>query len=304
MIKLLIKAVLLWALLAVFYWFVLSTLLPWPRAAVGAILGSLISCLTTGTLFNARHCYRDKRIVRESMVASALPSERGSAAVAGVITPRQEVVTTPFGQRNAVLYIYDVTSRTGLKSGREESEAGTRGEQQVLSGFRMIPFTIDDPRGSVFVRCFPSLEDFPERSISRSGVADRAQEFASQTQFEDFTTFSLAANRDLLREMKSENDGNVERHILVRRDDNWHRHDYRETILTPGEQVVVIGCFDPSQSAFVASDSFPGTVCRFFRGNGFEVLRQLNVKAQAYLLGGAMIFLIGHGLLIFGLTRP
>lgn len=305
MIKLLLKAALLWALLAVIYWLVLRNLFAWPRDAVGSILGSLISSLAIGTLLNARHCYRDKRLVQESIVASSLPSQRTPAAVSGVITARQEAVRTPFGQRNAVAYIYDVTSRTGLKSGRGESEAGgTRGEQQVLSGFRMIPFSIEDQRGSVSVHCFPSLEDFPRRSISRNGVVERAQTFASETQFEDFTRFSVSANRDLLREMTGENNGDVERHLLIRRDDNWDRHDYKETVVTPGEQVVAIGSFDPSTSALVADDSFPGTVCRFFRGDASDVLRQINVKAQGYLLGGAMIFLIGHGLLIFGLTRP
>jgi hypothetical protein len=182
-----------------------------PGQYIGAAVVALIVGGCLGTLYNARTAYREWSLV--SAARAGLPWSDGRwAAALGEIHPLGEPLTAPFSGEECVLCEYDVASRSRVSqaSRNENSNPGSD-----FTGFLMNPCVVRSAAGEMRLLGFPNLVGFGERICDSTAAAQRAREFLTSNELEDFSGLKMVTVFSAIKAAWSDDDGLVRKNIRL-----------------------------------------------------------------------------------------
>lgn len=202
-------ALLLYAALAVGYFFWLDTVLEPPTSYWAAALVGLVVFFAIGALLNVRSAYRDWSLI--AAARRGLPPQDGRlVAVSGTIHPLGEPLVAPFSGEECVICEYDL-SRQQRKTGAGDKE----NSGSDFTGFLMTPCVIRTSTGDVPLLGYPVLEGWSDSAHHTYAAARRAIDFLTTREFEDRSGLRMVTLLSIFGDLWSDEDGRVEKNIRI-----------------------------------------------------------------------------------------
>lgn len=285
------------------YYFFLHLRFEPPADWIAAIVGGTIVMLGTGCLRSLRLAYQDKILLQASS-QTILPAEKAMVAVTGRITASGTPLKTPFTERDAVLYSYDMYAEKHTTS--TDSDGGTTSEvrdETVLCGYEMTPCVIQSMRGNIRLLCFPSLEGFPEERIGSEGYAEKAKQFIARTHFEDMSGAKIVKAFSQVMDLYADDDGTVSKHLRMASNFDLTALNFKEQVVANGEPVCAVGCYHPQKMGLIPDVVAGGGICRLYRGGPEAALKKIGGKITGLLTGAILFLVLGNAALFFILDR-
>ncbi|WP_425617021.1 ankyrin repeat domain-containing protein [Anatilimnocola sp. NA78] len=205
-------ALLLYAGIAVGYFFWLDTVFDRPGSYYGAAaLGFVVFCCL-GALMNARTAWKDWSLA--SYARHQFPPRDGQLfAAAGPIQPINQPLLAPFSNTPCCLCEYDLSTAQPST----DSSEGKPGSD--LAGFLMVPSEIQTGTGSIKLLGFPILEEGESYTLRSYTAARRARDFVTRTQFEDISGLRLLNAFGAIEDAWTDDDGSVEKNLQLKKVD-------------------------------------------------------------------------------------
>jgi hypothetical protein len=203
----------LYATLAVGYFYWLRSVFPPPGVYIGAaVVGFLVLCCL-GALSNARRALKDWSLA--SFARHGLPPRDGELiAVTGTIHPIGEPLIAPFSGEQCVVCEYNLASNARVASAEDQQSTGSD-----YAGFLMSPCVIRSPMGDIRLLGFPILDGCGETSCDGYSAALNARAFLTSTPFEDRAGLKFVGVLSVFNEVWSDDDGLVQKNLKLSKAD-------------------------------------------------------------------------------------
>ncbi len=201
-------SLLLFAGLAVGYYFWLSTVfLPPTSYWLSTLVGFIVLC-SIGAIVNAKNAWRDWSLIAAS--ERGLPPRDGKLmAVCGEIYPVGESLIAPFSGAQCVICEYDLSRQQRLSSG------GNQNPGSDFAGFLMVPSVIRSKSGDVKLLGFPVIEGFADLGSNSFDAARRAIDFLTTREFDERTGIKIVTVLGVFDDLWADEDGFVEKNIRI-----------------------------------------------------------------------------------------
>lgn len=203
-------ALIMYAAIAVGYFFWLDTVFEPPESYWGAAgLGFVVFCCL-GALMNARTAWKDSSLAAAAR-SQAPPRDGRLFAACGTIHPVGEPLLAPFSHAPCCLVEYDLKQES-TSSLDEDAKTGSD-----LAGFLMTPSEIRTGSGNFKLLGFPVLEEGNSHTLKSYTAARRARDFVSNTQFEDISGLRLVNVFGAIQDAWTDEDGQVEKNLQLKK---------------------------------------------------------------------------------------
>lgn len=207
-------ALLLYAAIAVGYFFWLDTVFERPESYYGAAGLGFVVFLCIGALMNARTAWQDWSLAAAARAHSP-PRDGRLFAACGTIEPVDQPLLAPFSGAACCLVEYDLKQESNSSSSSEDdTKTGSD-----LAGFLMTPSEIHTPSGRFKLLGFPILEEGHSYTLKSYTAARRARDFVSRTQFEDISGLRLLSAFGAIQDAWTDDDGRVEKNLQLKKVD-------------------------------------------------------------------------------------
>jgi hypothetical protein len=205
-------ALVMYAAIAVGYWFWLDTVFDRPGSYWGAAgLGFVVFCCI-GALMNARTAWKDLSLASAARSHSP-PRDGRLMAACGPIQPIGQPLLAPFSNNPCCLVEYDL-SQESKSTSSDDTKTGSD-----LAGFLMTPSEIQTGAGNIRLLGFPVLEETESYKLGSYTAARRARDFVSRTQFEDISGLRLVNVFSAIQDAWTDEDGHVEKNLRLKKVD-------------------------------------------------------------------------------------
>ncbi|WP_254511350.1 ankyrin repeat domain-containing protein [Anatilimnocola floriformis] len=204
-------ALLLYAAIAVGYWFWLDKVFDRPGSYWGAAgLGFVVFCCI-GALMNAWTAWKDWTLASAARGHSP-PRDGRLMAACGPIQPVGQPLLAPFSNAPCCLVEYDLSTQSKSTSTDDDTKTGSD-----LAGFLMTPSEIQTGAGNIRLLGFPILEETASYTLGSFTAARRARDFVSRTQFEDISGLRLVNVFSAIQDAWADEDGHVEKNLQLKK---------------------------------------------------------------------------------------
>ena len=204
-------ALLLYAAIAVGYWFWLDTVFDRPGSYWGAAGLGFVVFLCLGALINAKNAWKDWSLASAARSHSP-PRDGRLMAACGPIQPIGQPLLAPFSNAPCCLVEYDLSTQSKSTSTDDDTKTGSD-----LAGFLMTPSEIQTGAGNIRLLGFPILEESASYTLGSYTAARRARDFVSRTQFEDISGLRLVNVFSAIQDAWADEDGNVEKNLQLKK---------------------------------------------------------------------------------------
>ncbi|QDU25766.1 Ankyrin repeats (3 copies) [Anatilimnocola aggregata] len=205
-------ALLMYAAIAVGYFFWLDTVFDRPESYYAAAgLGFVVFCCI-GALMNARTAWKDWSLASNARHQFP-PRDRQLFAAAGPIQPVGQPLLAPFSNAPCCLCEYDLSTSPPPTDSSEEKTGSD------LAGFLMVPSEIQTGTGNVRLLGFPVLEEGTSYTLRSFTAARRARDFVSKTEFQDISGLRLLNAFAAIEDAWTDDDGSVEKNLQLKKVD-------------------------------------------------------------------------------------
>lgn len=205
-------ALVMYAAIAVGYWFWLDTVFDRPGSYWGAAgLGFVVFCCI-GALMNASAAWKDLSLASTAR-SDAPPRDGRLMAACGPIQPVGQPLLAPFSNCPCCLVEYDL-SQESKPTSSDDTKTGSD-----LAGFLMTPSEIQTGAGNIRLLGFPVLEETESYTLGSYTAARRARDFVSRTQFEDISGLRLVNVFAAIQDAWTDEDGHVAKNLQLKKVD-------------------------------------------------------------------------------------
>ena len=204
-----ILALILYAALAVGYFFWLDTVFDPPESYIGAAIVGLIVFFSLGAILGSRRAYKDWSLVAAAQRGDA-PRDGRLVAAVGEIHPVGEPLVAPFSGLPCILCEYDLSRHTRSVQSSDQQNTGSD-----FTGFLMVPSVVRSKQGEIRVLGFPIVEGISEVACSSYECARRALDFLTTREFECRTGVKIVSVLGVFEDVWSDEDGHVEKNIRL-----------------------------------------------------------------------------------------
>lgn len=286
-----VRPLLTWAAAAAVYWMVLREQLPSPvdayaSLAAGLLMWMAIDLLRTAWLWVAR---ARKIGGAPAPMMGERPQDGEVVTIAGRIRATGPLLTAPFSGRPAVLYSCDV------KDPRQRRRRGSE-PLSVYSGVALTPSVIDTPAGAIRLLGFPLPSRTDAAEIAGAAERENAAAWIGATPFRDFGGFQVAAMYREMKDLVTDDDGEVQKFWRSRDDPSLSGKQLFEFAVAPGEQVCVVGQYSAEKNGIVPGTG-GGTPIQLLRGDSETVRRTMWKKAIGSAVAAIVMAAITNGAL-------
>jgi hypothetical protein len=273
-------SLIVWAGSAAAYWYFLHARLTPPADRYVPIAAGFVMMIAFAQLNTAFLHIREARKVGER------PQDGEPITAVGRIRATGETLHAPFSGRAAVCYSYDIKDPAGTNKSRTNNYAG----------FALTPSSIDTPSGAIRLLGFPVLEGFAKEQLHSDVAMINARSYIASTQFLDMSGMPLTTVFREMKEIFTDDDGQVRKDWRMGDDPHLHGKQLFEQIVEPGTEVCAIGRYS-TQKGGIVPDFAGGNVVRLLRGDASSIVRSLRMKATGLIIAAIGIAAAGNGML-------
>lgn len=303
MAKSLILSLFIWIGSGAGYYFALHGRYEPPADWIASIVGSFTVLFGVGCLRNMRLAFIDRNLISSSTRGS-IPSTKKMIAISGPICTIDQPVKTPFTDQDAVLFSYDVceeyyeTVRSSDNSTSKEKRSN-----MIVSGNVLTPCQVNSSWGNVKLLSYPSLEGFKKKYIDREIALEKAREFIAKTQFEDMTGVAVLKAISQAKDLFTDSDGTINKHLQMAKRYDLDSAEFKEEVVLNGEEVCLVGCYDPIKQGVVPDFKVGGGICRLYKGGQWQALKKINSKITGLIVGAVFFLFIVNAIMYFVLSQ-
>jgi ankyrin repeat protein len=283
-------SLLVWAAAGGAYWYLIHSYFQPPLQWMVPAAAGLLMAVAVGALQNAMTAAGDAvRLGQQSQFSGVVepPKDGEVVTIAGHIRAAGSSLRAPFSGKPAVLYSYEIQHY-----GRQAD--GDTGVVKDYSGFALSPCAIDSPRGSIRLLGFPMLEGFPKELLASDVARTNAASYLGSTQFADMGGFQVRAMVRELKELMTDDDGQVRKDWKMTDETDISEKSLYEQIVSPGEQVCIIGRYSAEKRG-VVPDVAHGNALRLVQGDARAASGSAWGKVVSNLVGFAVVALLVNG---------
>ncbi|HEX5033333.1 MAG TPA: hypothetical protein VFW62_02530, partial [bacterium] len=263
-----------------------------------AFFASLSILALFGSLRNIVTTWRKTGAIRRAEQGLAPEDGKLSAAI-GRIEPDGAPFQSPLSGRPCVAYDYKIYHEDPMAAHRPERD------DNFYGGLAMCPCSVHAPLGKFRLLGFPMLEHVPPQFRPTNSSRENFAKHAAQAFFEDARSMKgiwdqLSKVEDILLD----DDGALRKDLRLGDDPaNWQGVKFREQLVEPGEEVVVLGKYSALRGGFI-NESKLGTVNDLYPGKPREVMKQIRGNTIFLVLFSIAYFSFFHGILALFLWGP
>lgn len=238
----------------------------WASAGAG-----LCVVLTIGYALGIGQAYRERRMLRDSMVG-APPADGKWAAVSGTIHSMAPL-TAPISGLDSVAYEYKIYRHEGR--GRNSSQV------TYFDGKGLAPSTIATRLGSVRLLSVPSFQDVELQDVPWQQAVENAKAYVAQTEFR-----MRDQDRNAVDEESTDDDGQYrrDRRHTTKEVDLAGDFRFEEKRIGNGEQVCAFGLYSRERGGLIPHPNWAQQT-RLMRGNAMAVVEKLRSRMVKYFIG-------------------
>jgi ankyrin repeat protein len=276
-----------WALSGYAYWYFLHALFLPPLNWIVPVSLGLLMAVAVGALQTAMKSAVEAIRTGSSSVSPGIiepPKDGEVITVAGHIRAVGASLRAPFSGKPAVLYSYEI-QHYGSQGG------GESGIVKDYSGFALNPCAVDTPRGPIRILGFPMLEGFAKELMASDVATSNAVAYLGSTEFADMTGLKVRAMYREIKDLMTDDDGQVRKDWRMTDDPDVADKSLYEQIVSPGEQVCVIGRYSAEKRG-VVPDVAHGNPLRLVQGDLRAATGSAWRKTASNLIGFAVVTLL------------
>ncbi len=269
------------------YYYVLRTVIPFPGNLFLTFFCSLGAVFFVSAIYQLLSGNNEVDAVRRFQRGEP-PSDGKLVAVSGAIYADSAPILSPFQGVPCVAYSYEIRPR-----GRSEDSSGAD-----AMGFAMVPSSIRTPLGSVRLRSFTMLTEFPERDCFGPEPTRNAGRYLETAPFEDIKDGAFSKISSLASDLLIGESGTLRRDLRMSHPASLSDRDLVERRVEEGMEVTALGLYGidvggikPGMSAGVATKLFPL--------GPEKTLKRLRREQRTALIIGTVFFFFSHGLAAF-----
>ncbi|HKO55813.1 MAG TPA: ankyrin repeat domain-containing protein [Thermoanaerobaculia bacterium] len=285
-------SLLVWAALSAgFYYYLHGRYTP-PADRWGAIAAGFFTGITIGALRTARQSGKDAARVEAASRGDnyAAPQDGETLAAFGTIRALREPPRSPFTNKPAVMYSYEIDHQEHRNNGWETV--------RDYSGVVLTPCAIDTPYGPVRILTWPALEGFGKARYDTDEELDNARQYLRSTPLTKISGFAVTTMYRQMKDLLTDDDGEIRKDWqLGESDPELPDHILTEELIPNGEQVCAIGRWSQQHGGLLPDRN--GGQVRIVRGGPEQVISQLRAKRTSNMFWGVLVGLIANGA-IFG----
>ena len=270
------------------YWYVLHGHVEPPAFWWATGVASFFMWISLSTLQGAFTAARDAMRVSSESSFGGYGGEQFAddsiATVVGHIRAIGSSLRAPFSGKAAVLYSYDIDHIS--HSGHDSTTV------KDYSGFALAPCAIDSPHGSVRIFGFPMMESFPKRAFDNPEGRKNAAAYLESAQFTDMQGFHPGAIYHEIKELLTDDDGQVRKDWKMTEDRDLSDKHLSEQAVAPGDQVCAIGRWSAAKHGLIPP---AGGVIRLLQGDPQKIVSGLWRKCIGSVIGGLIVAALVNG---------
>lgn len=296
--KSLLLTFLIWLSSLATYYYILHGHYEPPADWISAIVGSFTTLFGVGCLRNLRIAYIDRKMISNS-ARGGIPNTKKLIAVSGPILAIESPVKTPFSNQDAVLYSYDICKEYEDSN----SDSNTKRTELIFSGEVLVPSQVMCPWGKVRILSYPSLEGLTKKYIDNGLAVENARDFISKTQFEDMTSTSISGTISHVKDIFTDTDGNICKHLQMNNTYDLNSLYYKESSILQGEEVCIVGCYDPEKQGIISDFNIGQGIIRLYKGNQSQAIRKVSSRISGLIFGAVFFLIIVNAIMYYILWR-
>lgn len=285
------------------YYFALHERVEAPADWITAIVGSFTILFGTGCLRNILQVLTDKKLIASSARGS-LPTSKKLIAISGPIVAIDKPSKTPFTDQEAVIFEYDIVHEYETTSRDSDGDTTTEKRSNLFfSGNVLTPCQIISSWATIKLLSYPTLEGFGKKVVDGEEVYGRAAEFIARTTFQDMTKVAIMKVISQAKDLFTDNDGSIDKHLQMAAEYELDIATLKEEVVLNGEEVCLVGCYDPQKQGIVTDFSRGDGICRIYKGGQKQALKKISSKIKGSIFGAFFFLVLVNAIIWFVLDR-